>query len=231
MDNSNTPPNNARFIYPNFKLIFHNYQFYNTAFDEQADSFLFDQDTSQLQLIFEAENALALLAKKDTLHLQAYVFNALGGIQIQVIPNRKTDRFKVAFALGEEIIETFDNSKFNRVDYESSEAYTQAIQNWDAGKVFYKAISKYQGVNDSAKYFFQLPAIDLNVYEQKIKQRLHLKDTLVDRSGESENIATIIYKNKACRYFINHVYLRINRYADKKLIEAKHIVIEIYYGC
>jgi len=230
-DEARESKKDTRLIFPNFKMVIRDYQVYNTAFNEEKGNSLFDQDTSELELSFDEENVLSLLIKKDTLHLHEYVFNELGRKQIQIIPKNKTDWFKISFSLQEEIHEQYDQRKFNRNDYKSTQAYEGAINIWDANKASYKGLTIYKQVKDSSKYVFRMPSIDLNVYEKKIKQRFNLRDTLIDLSGESDNIATVIYKSKPCSYIISKAYLRIDRFVGDKLKETKYILIELFYGC
>ncbi len=60
---------------------------------------------------------------------------------------------------------------------------------------------------------------------------MNLRDTLIDLSGESWNVATLIYKDKPCTYGISPVILKIVLFEGNKQIDAKYIKIDLSYGC
>lgn len=206
-----------------------NYQvFFN---DYSASGYYSKKDTANFTYITGINGNdydTILVVKADTFKLEEEVFYDLSNKLIQIAPNDSADHFRIFFSLKENIYEQYDYRKFASL---STEQYEEASAKWGKNEVGWSAYTKYKLIKDSANYFFRFPDIDYQVYENNRKREFHLRDTLVDLSGEADNIATLVYKERACLYMLSHALLRIERYSKNKLIETKYILIEFTFGC
>lgn len=212
--------NSTKLNYPLFSIIFYEYGVQETRSD----------DTTQFSVLNE-NGKLSYRVKVDTLKLVEDVFNDLSSILIKIIPKNKDDSFRISYSLKESMREQKDQGIYNFQMFKSKEEYLKANKNWEKNRVSWDCWTENSFVPDSLNYYFRMPMIDLNAYEDAIKQRMGLRDTLVDFSGESDDIATVVYKNKPCYYGIERALLKIERLVGDKVKEKKMISIKFTSGC
>ncbi len=221
--------NITKFDYPLFSIIFHGYGFQDTRPENFMED-LRNGDTTQFSVVKD-DGELSFRVKSDTLRLVEDVFNDLSSVLIEISPKNKDDRFKISYSLKEWLGEQLDKRFYDYQNFKSDDEYHEAIEKWQKTRVSWKSWTDNEYVPDSLNYYFKMPVINLNVYEDAIKQRMGLRDTLVDFSGESDDIATVVYKNKPCYYGIDRGLLRIERLVAGKTKERRIISIIFTSGC
>jgi hypothetical protein len=224
------PSKNTHLSYPNFDLIIFDYEVYSTPYDK-ANKKLIYPDSNNLSIGFDKDSIIYLNVKKDTVALVEWVFNVLGKRRLQIISKNKSDQYKISFCVQESIHEQFNMKTFYKKKFKNYKAEEKAYELWAKNAVKWIGTTKYQSLKDSANGYFILPKIDIDDYETIRKKTFHLKDTLVNLSGESDNIATLIYKKKPCLYSLNRAFLRIERLVNEKVIEIKYLEVIFSYGC
>lgn len=227
--NGNDPSPDAQFLFDQYRLVIHNYGLedtridYNKLVDEKG---LISDEYRKYDIVVRGFNDYDIIADDggDTLSLYENVFEDLSYKLIQIIPFNKNDRFEVSISASMDIQEQYD--------------YRNPIQReddwWDNKALKWVEYSSYTQIQDSAKYFYRIPLIT-DVYSDdfdKAYKDLNLRDTLIDLSGESSNIATLVYKNKPATFYIRKGLIRIERFnKDNKLVNTQYICIEFSYGC
>lgn len=158
--------------------------------------------------------------KKDTIQVFEYVFNEIGDKLLHIIPKQKKDSISVAYTIVENI-----NEQYNYREIKSTE-----FDNWNENRVRWKGQEEFANLNNKFN-FFRIPTTQYEQKEVFRKQNLQLRDTLIDLSGESSNIATLIYKGKPCTYGLGPVILRIELYSENGEKSTKYLTIDLSYGC
>lgn len=226
----NDPSPDAQFLFDRYRLVIHNYGLentrieYNNLVDQKG---LINEEYRNYEIVVRGFNDYDIIANKgsDTLHLYENVFEDLSYKLLQIIPFNKDDRFEVSICVSMDIHEQYDyRNPIHRDD-----------ENWWTDKaVKWVQYSSYTQIQDSAKYFYRIPLIT-DIYTDdfnKAYKDLNLRDTLIDLSGESSNIATLVYKNKPATFYIRDGLIRINRFdKDNKLVNTQYLSIEFSYGC
>ncbi len=220
----------TQFDYPSFSIIFHGYGFQDTRPEYFIRELSSSADTPQFSVVND-DGELSFSVKADTLRLVEDVFNDLSSVLIEIIPKNKDDRFNISYSLKEGLEEHLDKKIYDYQNFKSNEEYLDAIKKWKKNRVHWESWTDHKYVSDSLNYYFKMPVIDLSVYEDAIKQRKGLRDTLVDFSGESDDIATVVYKNKPCYYGIERGILAIERLVAGKTKERRIISIIFTSGC
>ena len=113
-------------------------------------------------------------------------------------------------------------------DYRKTENYQ--FDEWEKNKVSWKGQEPFVELKNNLN-FFRIPKTEYEEKEIMRKQNFKLKDTLVNLSGESENIATLIYKGKPCTYDLGPVILRIEIYSENGEKNEEFLVVNLSYGC
>ncbi len=158
--------------------------------------------------------------KKDTIQVFEYVFNEIGDKLLQIIPKNKKDSISVSYSVVENINEQFDYRKTKNSE----------LDNWNKTRVSWKGKEPFVELKNNLN-FFRIPKTEYEEKEVIRKQKFKLKDTLVNLSGESDNIATLIYKGKASTYGLGPVIIRIELYSENGEKQEKFLVIDLSYGC
>lgn len=161
-----------------------------------------------------------ILKKKDTIQVYEYVFNEIGDKLLQIVPKNKKDSISVSYSVFENINEQFDYRKTKNFDFD----------NWKKTKVSWKGKEPFIELKNNLN-FFRIPKTEYEEKEKLRKQKFKLKDTLVDLSTESDNIATLIYKGKASTYGLGPVIIRIDIYSENGKKYEKFLVVNLSYGC
>jgi hypothetical protein len=224
------PSKNTHLSYPSFDLTIFDYEIYSTPYDK-ANRKLIYPDSNNQSIGFDNDSIIYLNVKKDTVSLVEWVFNIFGERRLQILSKNKTDEYKISFCIEESIHEQFNMKTFYKRKFKNYDAEEKAYQQWEKNAVKWTGITKYRVLKDSTNGYFILPKIDIESYEKERKKLFHLKDTFVNLSGESQNIATLIYKNKPCLYSLSRAFLRIERIANGKREETKYIEVVFTYGC
>jgi hypothetical protein len=220
-------PADTKLVFPEFTIIIKGYFTANTQLSEDQIIFKYAAperglvDTTEIGFILNEDDEPVFFAKKDTLHLYGESGIYIQNKYLQIIPNDKSDKYKVTCWLGESITEQFDQSKIIRSDTTSSEDYIKALETWDKNKVSWYNLVKYKDIKDSS-HFYKMPSVGVEVFDG-IKKKMNLRDTLVDLSGESPNIATVVYKEKPCYHGIINYIIQIQRTTKNKVSESKYI--------
>jgi hypothetical protein len=168
-------------------------------------------------LSYQVQNELEELTtiSGDTIELSEWVGSNLMNRKIN-IKTHKDWTFEVDYRLNDMIYEQYDH----RITYEKDKKWHK----WE-GSTPYKNIK----TNHNS---FTFPNIDLaNGYLEFRKKQLNLRDTFVDLSGESDNIATVVYKEKASIYDVENVFIRITATDSKKQKRVKYLKIYLSKGC
>jgi hypothetical protein len=224
------PSKNTHLSYPHFDLTIFDYEVYSTPYDKTNKKLIYPDSNNQV-IGFDKDSIIYLIVKKDTISLVEWVFNVLGERRIQIVSRNKTDQYKVSFCVEETIQEQFNMKTFYKKKFKSYEDEEKAYAVWAKRSTQWTGIAKYRSIKDSTNGYFILPKIDIEAYEKERKKLFHLKDTFVNLSGESQNIATLIYKNKPCLYSLSRAFLRIERIVNGKREETKYIEVVFTYGC
>lgn len=226
----NDPSPDAQFLFDRYRLIVHNYGLedtrieYNKLVDQKG---LISDEYRKYDIVVRGFNDYDIITNdgSDTLSLYENVFEDLSYKLLEIIPFNKNDRFEVAICTTMDIHEQYDYR--NPIQRDDENWWTDKAVKW----VQY---SSYTQIQDSAKYFYRIPLIT-DVYTDdfnKAYKDLNLRDTLIDLSGESSNVATLVYKNKPATFYIRNGLIRINRFdKDNKLVNTQYLSIEFSYGC
>lgn len=157
----------------------------------------------------------------DTIHTYEWVFNYIGGKTMQVVTHESVKNAQVFFAINEHIDQQFND----RVQESPNDWKT-----WRKTAAQWRGQSSYQPLNRKGN-FFVIPTYNIAAQEQMRKEKMALKDTLVDLSGESWNVATLIYKGEACRYTVPSGLLKFVLTMKDGRTETRYIEIIFSYGC
>ena len=225
----NDPSPDAQFLFDRYRLIIHNYGLedtrinYNELIDQKG---LISDEYRKYDIVVRGFNDYDIIANDggDTLHLYENVFEDLSYKLIQIIPIDKNNRFEVSISASMNINEQYDyRNPIHRED------------NWWTDKALkWFQYSSYTQIPDSARYFYRIPLIT-DVYTNdfnKAYKDLNLRDTLIDLSGESSNVATLIYKNKPATFYVKDGLIRIKKFdKNNRLVNTQYLSIEFSYGC
>ncbi|MFK7749839.1 MAG: SH3 domain-containing protein [Kordia sp.] len=158
--------------------------------------------------------------KQDTIQVFEYVFNEIGDKLLQILPKQKKDSIVVSYMVVENINEQYDYRKVESSDFEE----------WNKNSVHWKGQEPFVTIKNNLN-FFRIPKTEYEQKEVLRKQNFKLKDTLIDLSGESSNIATLIYKGKPCTYGLGPVIIRIELYTENGEKSVRFLVVVLSYGC
>ncbi len=159
----------------------------------------------------------------DTILCYEVVFNEIGSKIIEIIPRIKIDSVQVLSTVTESIFEQYDYTIHANMTDEEFEKWNDTKAEWHGQEEFEPLIRK--------RNYFAIPETPYERQEEFRQQKMGLRDTLVDRSGESWNVATLIYEEKPCLYIINDVVLKVILFKNGVAIEEKVIVVNLSYGC
>ncbi|WP_308993873.1 SH3 domain-containing protein [Mariniflexile litorale] len=158
--------------------------------------------------------------KQDTIQVIEHVFNQIGDKLLQIIPKQKKDSIRVSYMVVENINEQYDYRKIKPSEYDD----------WFKNRVKWKGQEPFVELKNNLN-FYRIPKTEYEQKEILRKQNFKLKDTLVDLIGKSPNVATLIYKGKACTYGLGPVIIRIELYSENREKIIKFLVIDLSYGC
>ena len=153
----------------------------------------------------------------DTTSTFEWVFNEVGDKLLRVIPKNDSHTIKVFYTFQEGITEQYNRKKTK-------------FEDWLKTKVRWVGHEDFRELKGT-RNFFIIPIIKYEEQEKFRKDKMNLRDTLIDLSGESWNIATLIYKDKPCTYGISPVILKISLFEGEKEIDVKYIKIDLSFGC
>lgn len=225
----NDPSPDAQFKFDGYRFIIYDYGLEQTRiYYDNLDRYdkQFAGENTGFTMVVRDFNDYDIIpdGKSDTLKLYENVFEDLSYKLIQIIPDNPTNHFVVSICTTMNITEQYNwkNPKHREDNW------------WENEAIKWSSFSTYRQLSDSARFFYRTP----NIYEiytddfTKIYKELNLRDTLVDLSGESENIATLVYKNVPATFYIYDGIIRIRRFnATNQLLNTQYIKITFSYGC
>ena len=190
----------ARLIFPHFVINLHDFRVHDLDGS-------YNGDTSEVKLDIDDNDIWSVIAKKDSLDLYGYTDDLFIDNLLEIIPNNKTDSFKVSYSFNVSLRGGGDKNPVN----------------W-TGR------TQPRKLKDSARYFFRVPknAYDTDA-EKTFKKRLHLRDTLVTYTDEygTEKEIDFIYKNVPCVFKTDNICLRVDRFVNGKLSGVKYIIFDL----
>lgn len=171
-------------------------------------------------IIYNYQTQSNITRKKDTIHTFEWGMNSIGDHLLHVIPNQDIDSMRVSFTVVETIEEQFNYK----------EQTWEGVDKWKKEQVRWKGHEPFVELQNHSN-FFRIPQINYNEQEQFRQEKMNLRDTMVNLSGESQNIATLIYKEKACRYHIPTALIKVILYFPERPAETRFLEVELAYGC
>lgn len=170
-------------------------------------------------LNYQVQNEVAELTivSTDTIELHEWVGSNLMNRKINIRTTNKDLKFQIDYCLNDKVYEQYDPSIVHKAD-----------KKWDEWRGFtpYKSIK----IKDNTHLIF--PDINLSTgYLKFRKKQLNLRDTFVNLSGESDNIATVVYKEKPSIYDVESVFIRITAFEGNKKKWTKYLKFLLSKGC
>lgn len=156
--------------------------------------------------------------RNDTLFVYEYVFNSLGDKLIEVFPKTTIDSVGIYYTYGESILEIY------------KPADNVSDDDWYKNRVKWYGHEEMKRLHNKG-LFFRVPDTDYEGQEEFRQQQMELRDTMVVKEGEFEQIATLVYQDKACIYMIEKIILKIVLFKEGKEIGTKYIDVILSYGC
>lgn len=188
-----------------------------------------DWDTNHFSIDYVDEN-VCLLAKNDTLWLNSAVAEDVSNKTIQFNLHNPTEKVKISYSVQQHLEEQYDPSRFWN-GYPDPEARRCAYEEWDFNQLRWSGSTPYKTLKVSSKNTVSMPEFDWYAYEEALKKKLGLRDTFINYSGESDNIATVVYKEKPCLHYLDYVLLKIERWVGDKPKDVRYLAIGFSYGC
>ncbi len=133
---------------------------------------------------------------------------------------KSVDQISVSYTIVESISEQFDYRKIKSEEFD----------NWYKNRVSWEGQEPFIELKNNLN-FFRVPKTKYEQKEILRKQNFQLKDTIVDLSGESSNVATLIYREKACTYWLNPVIIKIELQSENGIKSTSFLVVDLSYGC
>lgn len=191
------------------------------SYDEEfpANTTVHFKEFSVEILSYQVQNELEELTtvSGDTIELSEWVGSNLMNRKFNIKANSKDLRFKIDYRLNDIIYEQYDH----RITYDEDKKWHK----WE-GSTPYINIKIKNNVN------FVFPNVDLaSGYLKFRKKQLNLRDTFVDLSGESDNIATVVYKEKPSIYNVESVLIRITILDSNQQKGIKYLKVILSSGC
>lgn len=160
------------------------------------------------------------VADKDTVELLEWIGSNLINRKINIVAKKANLKFRIEYSFNDAIDEQYDEKKVK-----NAEQWEKTRARWEG----YTPYAKLKVVKEDA---FQFPNIKWWEYYEKLrKKQMRLKDTLVNLSGESDNISTLIYKGKPAIHEVNNIYLKVTSMAGNKIKGVKYIKVYLAKGC
>lgn len=157
----------------------------------------------------------------DTIHTFEWVFNGLGDRVLHIGQSADVTRVQVFYSVTERL-----EQQFNFREEETPDDWKE----WRKNRVYWHGQSDYVSLARN-RNFFLIPNIRNDEQERLRKERMNLRDTMVDLSGESWNVATAVYKGKACTYVLFSGLLKIVLTLKDGTTETRYIESIFSYGC
>jgi len=246
------PPQNTKLRYPDYDIVFKDFPVnnldpqviddpsrriergdYRVIFDKDTQRILINRNTDSHTYEYRIGNAginvhidTLLQVLKDTVNIEGFDYAGFdyaieatpNGKPIIIIPKKKGDRFKLSYSLTEFISEQINWRKIQN---------TALLAKLEKNALHFTYNTKFKHIRDSGHFFFRFPDFNkiASQYEKALKKKMHLRDTLVNLSGEQDDVATLVYKNKPCRFDICSYVFKIERFSNGKLADRKYISI------
>lgn len=169
-------------------------------------------------IIYNYQSDLIEQIGKDSIEISEYVFNDIGDKLLEIKPKVLMDSVAVFYTFIERVDEFYNSEKIAWEDWEGQEHVS-----W-AGHEDYRRLPMKGN-------FLRFPVIDYEGQEKRRKMLLSASDTIIDMSGESYNVATMIYKDVPCSYLLEKVAIKIISYPSNGVPDIKEYFIWLSYGC
>ena len=170
-------------------------------------------------LNYQVQNEVNELEIKDTLALEEWIGSNLINRKINIKTPHKKLKFTIEYSFNDLIEEQYDNSR------------SKDFEKWERTKNRWEGFTPYQKIEELGKNEFKFPNIEWWDYCEKLrKKELNLKDTLVNLSGETDNIATLIYKGKPALHSVENIFIKITVIKKNKK-SIKYLKIITSKGC
>lgn len=157
----------------------------------------------------------------DTIHTFEGVFNSLEDRMLHISTAPEVSHVQVFYSVTERL-----EQQFNFREEETPDDWKE----WRKNRVYWHGQSDYVSLARNGN-FFLVPNIRNDEHERLRKERMNLRDTMVDLSGESWNVATAVYKGKACTYVLSSGLLKIVLTLKDGTTETRYIESIFSYGC
>jgi hypothetical protein len=188
----------------------------------------------------------------DTLFLSEDLDERINNTLIEIVPHAKEDRFRISMCYLSDLYEVIDDRGLTWEQteklYAKQERYyekTKTIGLNDSAQYFFRAlphtpdmvpVDVVDGKVVQLKYNNTAEQIQHEqiLYDDefsRIRAKYSLRDTLVIIPGEYNTVATLTRDRKLYNYTYRSYVFKIDRLIGKKVVETRHIVISIAYGC
>jgi hypothetical protein len=171
-------------------------------------------------LNYQVQNDVLELGKnatKDTVALNEWMGSNIENRKIVIKTNNRELKFFMEYSLNDFIFE-----QYNYCKVKNYEEWAKTRDKWEG-------FTDYEKLYKLSDYEFQFPNFDGKSYKRR-KRELSLRDTLVNLSGETDNIATLVYNGKPAIYSVDNVYIKITVLNGNQK-NVKYLKIVRFYGC
>ena len=176
------------------------------------------------------DTSFCLFSVNDTLWLNQGMDYPVDKRVIQFRPHEANEKLKVSYSVHQHLEEQYDPYHFWN-DYPTAEARSCAVLEWDFNRVRWYGSTPYKTLKVSSNNTVIMPEFDWYAYEEALKKEMGLRDTFINYSGESYNIATVVYKEKPCLHYLDYVLLKIERWVGDKRKDVRCLAISFSDGC
>ena len=215
---------NTNFIYPGYIVKIHNFNVFNDKFGNSPSNY--NGDESKVVLSQTDDGFTTIRIKKDSLNINDDPNSNLEGSVIQIIPNHKTDSFKIYYASQVELSKLIPHKSYEYTETSGPSSFITEVVNK-------KITSSYKLVIPYAKYFYHIPKIESFVYGEsegptfeEIKARLHAQEKIIADKLAHTKLRALIYQNKPYTLSPKSICFRIERYVNEKCISTKYLEID-----
>jgi hypothetical protein len=169
---------------------------------------------------YQVQNELgSLTTMQDTLELVEWVGSNLNNRRIEISSQNKTFEFTIEYAFNDWIVE-----QYNPENIQDPGLWNEIREKWEG-------LTPYKRLKPLSPNTFKFP--DDKWWDYLTKDRmdsLGLKDTLVDLSGENDNVATMLYKGKPALHHLENTYLKITKTHNNQK-QVRYLKIVVNRGC
>jgi len=214
---------NTSFIYPGYIIKIQHFNVFNDTFANSPSNY--NGDESQV-ILSHKERFTTIRIRKDSISINDDPNSNLETSNIQIIPNHKTDNFKIYYASQVELSKLIPHKSYEYTETSGPSSFITEVVNK-------KITSSYKLVIPYAKYFYHIPKIESFVYGEsegptfeEIKARLHAQEKIIADKLAHTKLRALIYQNKPYTLSPKSICFRIERYVNEKCISTKYLEID-----